>query len=255
MPTGQSSGPAAPAPTDPMSLWQSGARNTSNTPTPAPAAPKTTGPGVGSWGNYNGPTPPPAGTWAQPATPPAYGSQSGPGILQQWFNQRASGTDPGWQYATGAATDAINAQSAARGGYNGSGAMQSIGNMYANATAQRESQLDSLAQGASTEHQNQLNNMFLEGTNIANGETGATAPYGTAAGSSQEDSNTNLLNLILGKANANQTAVNGQLGALGNIVKFGAGQLNPASGGGGSSGGGGGLLSSIFQGGGAAAAA
>lgn len=224
----------------------------SNSTSPGYVAPK-----------YAGPAPAPAAPAAPAAAPkwngapvrsqtaaeaPAstYGSQSGPGILDQWFNQRASGTDPGWEYATGRATDAINNQYAARGGYNSSGATQSIGDMFANATAQRESQLDSLATGASNEHQNSLNSMFTQGLGIANGVSGAGEQYGLASGTEQQQNTQNQIYLSLTKAGvdaktaqAEAAAISGGFNTVNSIAQSGPDNLSKIMGGG--SGGGGGL--------------
>lgn len=126
------------------------------------------------------PAAPPPNTPAPVASP--WGSQSGPGLLEQWFSQRANGTDPGWEYAMGRGTAMLNRASAARGGFNSSAAFQGLSNLYANMGSQREAQLDELAGGASAEHQNRLNSMFNQGIGIAGGQVGAAQPYGMAAG-------------------------------------------------------------------------
>lgn len=195
--------------------------------------------------------PPPASAPAAGAAPapaaasPTYGTQSGPGILGQWFNQRANGTDPGWEYATGRAADSINNQYAARGGYNSSGATQSIGDMFANATTQREAQLDALAGGASTEHQNSLNSMFTQGTGIANGVSGAGEQYGLASGTEQQQNTANQMYLMLTKAGvdaktaaAEASAISGGFNAVNSLAQSGPDNLSKIMG---SGGGGGGL--------------
>lgn len=133
------------------------------------------------------------------ATPPPYGSQSGPTAIEDRYNQRANGTDPGWEYATGRATDAINNQSAQRGGYNSSSAVGAIGDMFANATSQREGQLDTLANEATGAHQNALNSMFVNGESIANGSSGAGQAYGMGGGGAIDQNTQNQINLTLAK--------------------------------------------------------
>jgi hypothetical protein len=39
----------------------------------------------------------PASATPSSSAAPTYGTQSGPGLLDQWFNERASGTDPGYE--------------------------------------------------------------------------------------------------------------------------------------------------------------
>lgn len=157
--------------------------------------------------NWNGVTP-------AAASAPAYGSQSGPTYAEDRYTSRANGTDPGWEYATGRATDQINKQYAARGGYNSSGAMNSIGDMFANATSQREGQLDQLAGAATSAHQNALNSMFTTGTNIANGVTGAGAPGTAGAGDAQTQNLRSQLDLMLAKNGVDQKTRQGQLDAI-----------------------------------------
>src|SRR4029078_10813788 len=47
-----------------------------------------------------------------------YGSESGPGILESWFNQRVNGTEPAYEYAMQRGGDAIDARMAAGGSFN-----------------------------------------------------------------------------------------------------------------------------------------
>lgn len=216
-------------------------------PTPIPAS--NPAPAAGATAKTWNASPPPAP--AAPAAPagPTYGTQSGPGILDQWFNERASGTDPGWEYATGRAADSINNQYAARGGYNSSGATQSLGDMYANATTQRESQLDALATGASNERQNSLNSMFTQGLGIANGVSGAGEQYGLASGTEQQQNTQNQIYLSLTKAGvdaktaqAEAAAIAGGFNAVNSLASSGPDNLSKIMGG---AGGGGGGLSGV----------
>lgn len=135
------------------------------------------------------------------------GTQSGPTYIEDRYLSRASGTDPGWEYATGKATDAINKQYASRGGYNSSGAMNQIGDMFANATSQREGQLDALAAGATTGHQNALNSMFSSGLGIANGVTQAGAPGAKGIGDSMSQDARTQLELAAARAGVDAKAL------------------------------------------------
>lgn len=199
--------PPAAAPGGPGGLW----RNTSQSP--------------GGWRNKTGSansavsaiqsqTPHTPGLPTYQAPQPQGGSQSGPGIMEQWFNQRASGTDPGWEYGMGRATDSINKQFAARGGYNSSGAMQSLGDMYANAQSQREGQLDTLAGGASSEHRGRQNDMFSQGMGLAQGQAGTAGAYDQAQGSAQSQQLANQLMLQLTKSGVDQATAQAQVNAI-----------------------------------------
>lgn len=153
------------------------------------------------------------------AAAPTYGSQSGPTAVEDWFNQRASGTDPGWEYATGRAQDQINNQYAARGGYNSSGATQSLSDMYANATSQREGQLDTLANSATIAHQNALNEMFNVGGGIASGQAGTAATYDTASGAAQGQGLQNTLNLGAAKNGVDAANTQSEISLATNAIK------------------------------------
>lgn len=226
-----------------------GAYGPSNRTSPGAAAmqyprlPVPASPAAATAKAWNPPAPAAAPAPAAPAGP-TYGTQSGPGILDQWFNERASGTDPGWEYAMGRAGDSINNQYAARGGYNSSGATQSLSDMYANATTQRESQLDALATGASNEHQNSLNSMFTQGLGIANGASGAGEAYGTASGTEQQQNTANQTYLMLTKAGvdaktaaAEASAISGGYNAINSAAQSGPNNLSKIMGSGGSGGG------------------
>lgn len=156
-------------------------------------APSTYGPGAGVGGAVGGalnsylkpPKLTTLGGFKAPGTgnqTPPTGTQSGPGLLEQWFDQRANGTDPGYEYSLGRNTAMINRESAARGGFNSSATMNSLANMYAGMATQREGQLDQLAAGASGERAGNLAQMFNTGLGIAGGEAGTALPYNMAAG-------------------------------------------------------------------------
>lgn len=173
-------------------------------------------------------TPGGATDWNSPRAPGnKAGTESGPGILGQWFNQRATGTDPGWEYATGRATDSINKQYTARGGYNSSGATGALSDMYANATSQREGQLDSLAGGASMEHQNTLNGMFTEGNALASGQAGAVGGNTALGAAGMSGASRDQIDLLLAKNGVDQKTRQGELDAI-----FGAGGIAASAAGG-----------------------
>lgn len=127
------------------------------------------------------------------------GSESGPGILEQWFNQRANGIDQGYQYAMDRGTRNLNNEAAARGGYNSGATLQSIGDFSANMGAQREAQLDALAGGASGEHSKRLEDMFGIGTTLAKDQAGTAGGYDSAAGAGLSESQKAQLQLLLNK--------------------------------------------------------
>lgn len=137
---------------------------------------------------------------AAPAPAPTAGTASGPGILEQWFNMRASGTDPAYEYALKRGTRDINNEFAARGGFNSGGAMQRIGDFEANMAAQRMGQLDSLAGGASGEHQGRLNSMFSQGLGLAGGQAGLSSGYDLGAANAMNQNSLAAIQLGLDKA-------------------------------------------------------
>lgn len=159
---------------------------------------------------------------APAVAPDPYGSQSGPTAVEDRYNQRANGTDPGWEYATGRAQDQINRQYAARGGYNSSGAMNSISDMYANATSQREGQLDTLSNEATGAHQNALNSMFTNGLGVANGLTQAGAAGAAGAGGAMTQDQQQQMQLYLAKLGVDQSKTQGEINGLTSIGSLGA---------------------------------
>lgn len=135
-----------------------------------------------------------------PAPPSPTGTESGPGILEDWFNQRASGTDPAYEYAMKRGGDAIDTRMAAGGSFNSGARAQQQSDFAANMGAQRLGQLDALAGGASGEHQNRVNSMFNQGLNLAGGQSGINSAYDLAAGRSMSDALSALLGYTTNKA-------------------------------------------------------
>jgi hypothetical protein len=137
----------------------------------------------------------PINTLGQNGATPQYGTESGPGILDQWFNQRATGTDPGYEYTTGRGLKALDSQYAARGGYNSGAALQGGSDYLANMGAQREGQLDQLAAGASGERAGQLSTMLGLGMGLTGGLSGLGSAYDLGAGNALSSGNATSLQL------------------------------------------------------------
>lgn len=138
-----------------------------------------------------------------------YGSQSGPGILENWFNQRATGTDPAFEYAMGRGNTALDNQYAAAGMANSGAAAQGKSDLYANLISQREGQLDSLAAGAGGEHENRLRDMFGVGSNLAGGEAGTMGAYDLASAHSNDSLMQALIQMLGNKAGVDAKANQG----------------------------------------------
>lgn len=130
----------------------------------------------------------PASSPAAAATPD-YGTNSGPGIMQQWFNERATGTDPGWEYGNKVGLTALDNAAAARGGYNSGAAEANDSNFMANSLAQREGQLDALAGGASAENTAETGQMVGLGMGLAGGEAGLGGAYDVAGANAMSGAN------------------------------------------------------------------
>lgn len=145
-----------------------------------------------------------------------YGTESGPGILESWFNQRANGTDPAFQYAMQRGSTALDNQYSAAGAYNSGAAAQGHSDLYSNLISQRQGQLDQLAAGASGEHQNRLNSMFGQGAGLAGGEAGTMGAYDLASANSNNALMNALVQMMGNKAGvdakANQGLLNNVLG-------------------------------------------
>lgn len=198
--------------------------------TMSPLSPKTAGPapgmgkgGMGKAGQAGmAPDPGKGSAYAtKPAAAPAaspYGSESGPGILESWFNQRATGTDPAFEYAMKRGTESLGNRYAAAGSYNSGAAAQGQSDMAANLIAQREGQLDALAGGASGEHAGRLAQMFGTGNAIASGESGINSAYDIAAANAQS----NAINAALGYG-INKAGVDSQSNkqGLSNLISLG----------------------------------
>lgn len=135
-----------------------------------------------------------------PAAAPTGGYASGPGILEQWFGKRASGTDPGWEYAVGRGMNDIDSRMSAGGSYNSGARGQQLSDFAANMGTQREGQLDALAGGASGEYQNRLNSMFGTAGGMAGGQAGLAGAYDLGGANAMNIGNTAAIDYMLSKA-------------------------------------------------------
>lgn len=135
-----------------------------------------------------------------------YGSQSGPGILESWFNQRAAGTDPAYDYSMKRGMEALGNRSAAAGNFNSGAARQQESDFAANMAAQRMGQLDALAGGASGEHLGRLGLMFQQGLGIAGGQAGQASAYDLGAAGNMAAANQAQQQMFLNKAGVDQQA-------------------------------------------------
>lgn len=177
-------------------------------------------PGAGS--SYKGKSTP-GGPEDIPGRPPKnpYGTESGPGILESWFKQRAEGTDPAFEYASKRGMQELGTRSAAAGGFNSGAARQQESDFMANLTAQRMGQLDALAGGASGEHQGRLDSMFRTGLGLAGGQAGTSGAYDLGAANALNTANQAILAMYLNKAGvdsqSNQQGLNNLFG-LGGVV-------------------------------------
>lgn len=142
----------------------------------------------------------------------AYGSQSGPGILESWFNMRAGGNDPAYEYAMRRGGDSIDTRMSAGGSFNSGARAQQLSDYAANMGAQRMGQLDALAGGASGEHTGRLNSMFNIMNMLAGGQSGLAGAYDTAAAGNMSAANEVMRQLAMNRAGVdtkgNQGAIN-----------------------------------------------
>lgn len=161
---------------------------------------------------------------------PAYGSQSGPGILESWFNQRANGTDPAYEYAMRRGMESLGNQSAAAGSFNSGAARQQESDFAANMGAQRLGQLDALAGGASGEHQGRVNSMFQQGQALAGGQAGLASAYDLGAAGNMQAANQAMTQMALNSAAQQQQA---HAGFANNLLQaYGLSQSGGGGGGG-----------------------
>lgn len=140
-----------------------------------------------------------------------YGSQSGLGILGNWFNQRVNGTDPAYEYAMNRGMQTLGDRSAAAGNFNSGAARQQESDFAANMAAQRMGQLDALAGAYSGEQQNRLNSMFAQGLGLAGGQAGQASAYDLGAAGNMAAANQAQQQMALAKAGVDQKANQGLL--------------------------------------------
>jgi hypothetical protein len=160
-----------------------------------------------------------------------YGSQSGPGILESWFNQRAAGTDPAYEYAMQRGMQSLGNQSAAAGSFNSGAARQQESDFAANMAAQRLGQLDALAGGASGEHQGRVNSMFQQGQGLYGGMAGLSTAYDLGAAGNMAAANQAQTQMALNSAAQQQQAHAGFVNNL--ATTYGLSRMGSGPGGGG----------------------
>lgn len=153
---------------------------------------------------------------AAPVPPPdvSPGSQSGPGILENWFNQRAQGIDAGYEYGMRRGGDAIDTRMAAGGSFNSGARGQQLSDFAANMGAQRQSQLDSLAAGASGEHLGRLGLMFNQGLGLAGGQAGLASAYDLGAAGNMDAATRAQMQMALGQAGIDSQTNQGRVNNL-----------------------------------------
>lgn len=139
---------------------------------------------------------------------PTYGSESGPGILESRYNQRANGTDPAYEYAMKRGMQSLGDRFGAAGLANSGAARQQESDYAANMAAQSMGQLDALAGGASGEHMGRVGMSFQQAMALAQGQAGAGTAYDLGAAgnmSAAADAQRNMaLNSAIGQQGANQ---------------------------------------------------
>jgi hypothetical protein len=150
--------------------------------------------GAGAGNGAQGGTPAPAGT-GDP-----YGYASGPTYLENRYLSRLFGTDPAYEYALKRGGNEIDDRMAAGGSYNSGARGQQLSDFAANAMAQSEGQLDSLAAGATGARQSSLNSMFGTGGSLASGQSGINSAYDLAAGGAMSNALSALLGYTTSKA-------------------------------------------------------
>lgn len=179
-------------------------------------------PDPGKGGGKNTPTTGGEVDTPTPTAPPTGGSESGAGILENWFGQRASGTDPAYEYSMKRGMDSIDNRMAAGGSFNSGARGMQLSDFAANMGAQRVGQLDQLATGASAEHRGRLNDMFAQMMGLAGGQSGINSAYDLAAGGAMSQALAAALGFGTNKAGVDsqsqQTGLNNIFKLLGLVV-------------------------------------
>ncbi len=187
--------------------------NPANGPQKPPAAAPGSGSPWGISGAFKGPSSLGSSTTSAPFSA-AYGSESGPGILEQRFNNRLNGTDPAYNYAVKRGMTDLDNRYSAAGSFNSGAARQGESDLVANLTAKSQSELDALAGGASGEHQGKVNSMFSQGLGIAGGQAGLAGSYDLGAGNALSSANMGALMMALQKAGVDSQAAQGFINNL-----------------------------------------
>lgn len=181
---------------------------------------------MGSGTQYRGKTTPHPSGYDPIAAANPYGSQSGPGILESWFNQRAQGTDPAFEYGLMRGNRDLADRYSAAGSFNSGAARQAESDLYANLLSQRMGQLDSLAAGASGEHIGRLGLMFNQGLGLAGGQSGLSSAYDLGAAGNMDAANRAQQQMFLNKAGVDQLGNQQAINTFGAIYGFGGNRNN-----------------------------
>ncbi len=150
----------------------------------------------------------------QPPAQNTPGTESGGGILENWFNARASGSDPAYEYAMKRGGDEIDNRMSAGGSFNSGARGQALTDFAANMGAKRLGQLDTLAAGASGEHLGRLGMMFNQGLGIAGGKAGLSTAYDLGAAGNMDAANRAQQQMFLNKAGVDSQFAQGRLNSL-----------------------------------------
>lgn len=105
-------------------------------------------------------------------------ANQGPGQLEQFYAQQLGGAaNPYWDRRMGQADKGLNAQMAARGGYNSGGAFAALGNQRGAMEGERFGQMGQLAGGAQAAQQNRLGQTFQAGMGLGSAKAGLTSDF------------------------------------------------------------------------------
>ena len=175
--------------------------------------------GQGRWGE--GAPDPGKGGMPVPKQPgptaPTGGTESGAGILEDWFSKRAAGIDQAYEYSMKRGGDAIDDRMAAGGSFNSGARGRQLSDFSANMGAQRQGQLDQLAVGADAAHRGRLGDMFKVMMGLAGGQAGTSTAYDTGAAGAMSDALSAALGFGTNKAGVDSQS---QQTGLNNLFKL-----------------------------------
>lgn len=105
-------------------------------------------------------------------------ANQGPGQLEQFYQQQLQGqANPYWDRRQQQADAGLNAQMAARGGYNSGGALAALGNQRGALEGERFAQMGQLAAGAQAAQQGRLGQTFQAGMGLGGAQAGLTSDF------------------------------------------------------------------------------